>query len=265
MSHQNIQYAVISTTGACNLSCRHCFRVEVQDNYLSYEKFVSLLAYLKSIGVKHINFTGGEPLLNPDIEKMINISKEHGFENILSTNGLLLSSLKDKILNDIFCLCLPLDGDDSLTNDSIRGNGHFEKVLTLINEYGKERFNFKLKINTLVTANNIKNLKNLPRLLNIVPSIHLKLFQVSARGEVNYTHPDDFISDEEFLDLYSYIKATFPHLSINYLMGNTPANYIILDSTGLPKFIQDDEYIIMRNIQELPFKENSFEQTSLGI
>ena len=260
----NLKYAVISTTGVCNLSCRHCFRVENNANYLSIDRFYACIESLKLIGVTHVNFTGGEPMLCPDIREIIKISKKNGFTNILSTNGILLGSLNDDNLNDIHTLCLPLDGHDAMYNDEIRGDGHYEKVSRLIDDYRSNDYNFNLKINTLVTSYNIDSIRRLPSKLESANTIHLKLFQVSNRGILNYTKKVDSVSDNDFLNLYHYIIENYPHINVNYLMVNDPSNYVIIDSVGEMKYIVDDKYYTVTDFRSLPFTENSFEQTSLG-
>ena len=75
----------IRTTG-CNLRCTYC------DTKYSYHEgeFLSLekiLDVVKSHDAEYICITGGEPLLQPEIHKLINILCDQGHKVSLETSG----------------------------------------------------------------------------------------------------------------------------------------------------------------------------------
>lgn len=66
--------AIIYPVYGCNFSCKGCLCSDhnTEKFYMDYEKFMQLMIQLKRQGVMSVEFCGGgEPLLHPDIKKMI--------------------------------------------------------------------------------------------------------------------------------------------------------------------------------------------------
>jgi len=89
----------------CNLNCIHCssfsplYNEEVAD-YARLSEDIERLAVIDSIHniIKTIAFTGGEPLLYPDLIKVIELSKQC-FPNSdidIQTNGILLTQMSEE-------------------------------------------------------------------------------------------------------------------------------------------------------------------------
>ena len=129
----------------CNLRCTHCY----QDDYsaeLSREQLEKLFFQYLNFCLEnkfhgHINFTGGEPLLSPDLFYLMEMCDEHGISYGLLTNGTLIdeeTALKlDKAQNLSF-VQVSIDGMKK-THDVIRGAGNFDKAfagLKLLKKHG---------------------------------------------------------------------------------------------------------------------------------
>ena len=89
-------YIEVSPVGACNHRCTFC-----AVDYIGYKStFMDLDIYMRSIdsmkkkGCKSIMFAGeGEPLLHPDIAKMVNYTKEIGeIDTSFTTNAFKLNT-----------------------------------------------------------------------------------------------------------------------------------------------------------------------------
>ena len=96
----------IAMASHCNLKCKGCdtYSPLSKQEFATYDQLINDLTHLKKIfnDSNHFDtsFTGGEPLLNPEFEKIVEKIIElfpEGLRNI-STNGLLLNQ-KD----DFFC------------------------------------------------------------------------------------------------------------------------------------------------------------------
>lgn len=102
---RNINYLRISLTSKCNLKCIYCIAedVSLQDNYnneeLSFEDYKFLIKSMSELGIEKVRFTGGEPLLYPNLVELIRFTKEEcNIEDIaITTNGIGLY----EIINDI--------------------------------------------------------------------------------------------------------------------------------------------------------------------
>jgi len=87
-----INSARISVTDRCNMNCIYCHGEgdEADGREMSTEELTTLLLALKSLDVRKIKITGGEPLLRDDIVDVI-AETSSGFEEVsLVTNGTLL-------------------------------------------------------------------------------------------------------------------------------------------------------------------------------
>ena len=94
---RNITYMRISVTDRCNLRCVHCMPpggVELMsmDDILTYEDIYFTARAAAKCGIKKIRLTGGEPLVRPDLPKLVSMLKSiEGIEQVvLTTNGINL-------------------------------------------------------------------------------------------------------------------------------------------------------------------------------
>ena len=94
---RQINYLRISVTDHCNLNCVYCSegsRLNLpRSEILSYEEIQRLVQVAAGMGITKVRLTGGEPLLRPDLSKLVRmLSKIEGIDDIsLTTNGILLS------------------------------------------------------------------------------------------------------------------------------------------------------------------------------
>ncbi len=85
----------ISVTERCNFKCFFCHSEGVSWNVvkeMSVEELELIAEALSKIGMKYVKFTGGEPLVRPDLVEIVRSFVSHGFTDVsLTTNGYLLS------------------------------------------------------------------------------------------------------------------------------------------------------------------------------
>lgn len=123
----------------CNLACTHCFISCSPTNHthemMRLDEVARYLDEAVRLGVREYYFTGGEPFLNPDMEAILEETLKVGPAGVL-TNGLLLDPARCARLKALerasdysLDLRVSLDGWDAATNDPIRGEGTFERIL----------------------------------------------------------------------------------------------------------------------------------------
>ena len=128
---------VWNVTQRCNLRCVHCYSRSEDKSYeneLSTDEGLTLIDDLASFGSPVILFSGGEPLIRPDILTLIRHATKSGLRAVLSTNGTLIDERMSLALKDIGLsyVGISLDGLEKV-HDSFRGvKGTFEKVLRAI-------------------------------------------------------------------------------------------------------------------------------------
>ena len=127
----------LSITGACNLTCCHCW---VRAGEASSHAHVPLrtlrriIEEFAAIGGDGIRITGGEPLCHPHWLDIVQFSCSLGFKTVvLQTNAMLLRDDHLVALRDLdfpgFSIQISLDGVTDRTHDLVRGNGAFSGAL----------------------------------------------------------------------------------------------------------------------------------------
>jgi cyclic pyranopterin phosphate synthase len=84
----------VSLTPKCNLSCIYCHKEGEKSpkEQLSAEDIAEILRVAAKFEIRSVKFTGGEPLLRPDLVQIVK-SVPPGMESSLTTNGTLLADL----------------------------------------------------------------------------------------------------------------------------------------------------------------------------
>lgn len=118
----------------CNLKCVHCYSQSQDRSYsgeLSTEEGKALIEDLARFGSPVILFSGGEPLLRPDLLPLAQLAMDRGVRAVISTNGTLISKEMAGALKRIGLsyVGVSLDGMRE-TNDRFRGvEGAFDAAL----------------------------------------------------------------------------------------------------------------------------------------
>ena len=121
----------VSLTPKCNLSCIYCHREGEKDpkNPLSAAEIAEVIRVAAGFGIRSIKFTGGEPLLRPDLTEIVR-SVPVGVESSLTTNGTLLAGfaadLKQAGLRRVN---VSIDSLDPATYKKIAGTDRLSDVL----------------------------------------------------------------------------------------------------------------------------------------
>lgn len=89
MSDYTLSEVKIEVTYSCPLSCVHCSSDANPGHHLSMplSKCIEIIDDAKSIGIKEITFSGGEPLIWDGITEVISYSKKIGLNSSIYTSG----------------------------------------------------------------------------------------------------------------------------------------------------------------------------------
>lgn len=116
-------------TYRCNARCSFCDIWERPSPFIRAEDVRQNLQDLKKLGVKVIDFTGGEPLLHPDIADFFRQAKAMGFITTLTTNGMRYARYAEALRGQVDMLHFSLDAATAEKHDAIRGVRCFEQVM----------------------------------------------------------------------------------------------------------------------------------------
>lgn len=172
-------------TNRCNLECKHCLREEVkQTKDLSVDFIERILTQAKrDYRIEQTSFTGGEPLLYPDLERLFEIVDELDLCFGFVTNGHLLDQRiellkRPHVKRRLSFIAVSLDGPDAKTHDSIRGKGSFKKAMKAIMLL--KSLNITTSIKFTVGRHNLDKLEEM-----ILAGSHLE----ADKMEIAHMHP----------------------------------------------------------------------------
>ena len=120
----------------CNLKCLHCYQENHKYINLPYDDLISIYKQYKKLLNKlemkgHINITGGEPLCNPHLFKLLDLIQKDAdlISFSILTNGTLITPEIAKKIKSYhpYYVQVSLEGGKKI-NDYIRGKGTYKKI-----------------------------------------------------------------------------------------------------------------------------------------
>jgi pyrroloquinoline quinone biosynthesis protein E len=123
----SLPYALTAElTHRCPLHCPYCsnpIELQKRENELSTDKWLSVLDQAGDLGVVQVHFTGGEPLLRPDLELLVRHARELGLYVNLITSSIGLTEERVRQLSEagIDSIQLSLQAASVDLADSIAG------------------------------------------------------------------------------------------------------------------------------------------------
>ena len=178
---------VFSCTKRCNLRCAHCYSHSTGDageNELTTAEAKALIDDLAQFGCPVILFSGGEPLLRPDLLELVDYAVSKGRRAVISTNGTLISPDMARQLKRVKLsyVGVSLDGMAG-TNDAFRGAaGAFDRALAGIRHCLRE--GIKVGLRFTINKRNAVEIAPIFRLLETeqIPRICLYHLVYAGRG-----------------------------------------------------------------------------------
>lgn len=168
----------------CNLRCQHCYSTSLDIDFkdeLSTAQIKATIDDLKVAQVPVLIFSGGEPLLRPDIYEISEYAKNKGFYVALSTNGTLINEdniAKIKAANYQY-VGISIDGLEEFHDQFRRQQGSFKasmKAIALCKQAG-----IKVGMRLCLTKDNFADL---PAMLDLMDEYQVDKFYLS---HLNYS------------------------------------------------------------------------------
>ena len=159
---------VWNVTKRCNLKCVHCYAHATEtatDDELSTEEGKALIDDLAQFGVPVLLFSGGEPLVRPDLPELAAYAVQKGMRAVISTNGTLITKSLARTFKKIGLsyVGISIDGMEAI-NDRFRGvPGSYQKAIAGI-ENCKEA---GIKVGLRFTINQA-NAEEIPRIFDLL-------------------------------------------------------------------------------------------------
>ena len=125
---------VWNSTKTCNLKCRHCYMSSDSQRYsgeLTTDEAKKFIDDLSEFNVPVLLFSGGEPLIRPDVFELLEYARSKNVRPTLSTNGTLITREIARRIKDLGVgyVGISLDGLQDV-NDHFRGvAGAYQKAM----------------------------------------------------------------------------------------------------------------------------------------
>jgi GTP 3',8-cyclase len=237
----------ISVIDRCNFRCTYCMPAEKYDHaykfldreeWLTFDEIARLTQLFVRLGVKKVRLTGGEPLLRPDLHRLIGqLSAINGIEDLaLTTNGSLLSREAEKLFKaGLKRLTVSLDTLDEKISRRMNGErGMVAQILEGIKE--AERVGFQsIKINAVVQRGvNDHTVLELVRHFRNTPHV-IRFIEYMDVGNQNHWDQAQVVPSKE---LMAAIGREFPLKPVGASYDSEVASrYAFTDGRGEVGFI----------------------------
>jgi radical SAM protein with 4Fe4S-binding SPASM domain len=161
---------VWSLSYGCNLRCMHCYQnaSRPSPDELTLEEQLGVVDQMAQAGVSMIVLSGGEPLTNPHLSKLIERIRTYDIAVSIDSNGVLMNRAVVKSLKraGVASVELSLDSIDPGVHDRFRGlNGAFEKTLNALDLCSEAGF-----FTTIATTTTAMNYADSSKLIALAKS-----------------------------------------------------------------------------------------------
>ncbi len=198
------------STAGCNLECVHCRRLEVSRELsrgdLDHQQAMRFIESLPGTGKPIVVFSGGEPLMRPDIFELAQRAKEIGLPTALATNG---TPVDDKVAKRIVDtgfrrVSISFDGPGPDTHDKFRGiDGAFEDSIRGFKALRK--LGMSMQINTTITKHNFHQRDKMYQLAVDLGADALHIFMLVPVGCGMELSEDVKLDDKEYETALNWI------------------------------------------------------------
>src|SRR4051794_29614693 len=149
VSTDHVVQAHIVPIRRCNLSCAYCNEYDDVSKPIAAEEMERRIDHLGRLGVSLVTISGGEPMLHPELERVIARIRKVGAIAGLITNGYLLTVDRIKSLNAAGLDHLQISIDNVQPDEvSVKSLKVLDKKLQLLQEHA----DFHVNINSVIGA-----------------------------------------------------------------------------------------------------------------
>lgn len=199
----------IELTNRCNLKCAHCYNNSNEGVCidLPLAQVIEMLRLIQKCNLTSVALSGGEALLYPYIDEVLEACKQFGLEIVLLTNG---TYIRDDHYWELIMKYLPeiqvsLDGPNAQSNDKIRGIGSFDQTISFVKKLKKAKYPKQIMVNTVLTEYTVDNYQEMVDLCYQlgIDKLTYSLITSSGRAQKNKMR----LRDEDFYRIVKDINT----------------------------------------------------------
>ena len=150
----------LKLTGECRFQCPFCCEPNRSQHMAPIEKFIEITDTLHQFGTRRLCFTGGDPLLYPNIGQLLKHTNSLGFYNLLlTTDGELLKKNYQEVLPFVNAVRFSIHAMHSQHDEIVGYPGSFiatEEAMDILNKDKIPSF-----VTTVVTPLNVDFIRDI--------------------------------------------------------------------------------------------------------
>ncbi|HQL52985.1 MAG: radical SAM/SPASM domain-containing protein [Patescibacteria group bacterium] len=198
----------------CSFQCPFCLSGAGSGQRASLPVMLieKLVIEIQELGVMYVKIGGGDPFLHPDFETIINLLRSAGCFLTISTNSALIKpQIVDLLAKAKVRTSVSIEGME-VVNDRLRGSGHFQKALNVLETLKKGGVNVLLRTTLLR-----QNLDDIPKLVNLARSREVKIKFSYCRPAGRAVYNQTMLSPQDssrYLKVLKYLNSpeVLPHI-----------------------------------------------------
>lgn len=139
IARRKLDFLWLEVTQKCNLTCQHCYVSSGPDlplfGRMRPSDWVNTIVEAGKLGCKSLQFIGGEPLLYPKIDELIQAAKDNGFELIeVFTNGTPITRhLAENFSRwNVQVACSMYSADSRIHDTITQKSGSFDRTISAL-------------------------------------------------------------------------------------------------------------------------------------
>ena len=198
------------TTAGCNLECVHCRRLDVSmqlcKDDLTTAQSLAFIRSLPETGRPILVFSGGEPLMRPDLFELADAAVQVGLPIALATNGTLVDDVMAKRIVEVGFrrVSMSFDGPDAPIHDGFRGiPGAFDATIRGFNALRK--LGMSMQINTTIARHNYPRLDDMGKLALDLGADALHIFMLVPVGCGMELSESVMLNEDEYEHVLNWI------------------------------------------------------------
>jgi pseudo-rSAM protein/SPASM domain protein len=217
----NKPIVVWNMTKQCNLKCLHCYATATEhaaEGEFTTEEAKTFLEDIARYNTPVILFSGGEPLIRPDLFELIEYADSLGLRPVISTNGTMITEEKALLAKKagVKYIGVSLDGMREL-NDRFRGlDGAFERAITGMRNSLKA--GVKTGLRFTISKHNQADLPDVLLELKDIGVNRCCVYHLDYTGRGKDIMRDDLTQEETRQAMSKYFELTKHHHANGFLI-----------------------------------------------
>ena len=189
------------------------------------ERLLALVDDLAEMDVHKVHFSGGEPLIRPDIFDVIQKCTERKIRVNITTNGTLVDGEKAKKLvkSGVRSVSVSIDGPSAKIHDGIRGvRGAFKKAVSALErlatarERCRARKRLRIRVNVVLQRSNWRHFSDIVRLAGELGADEVHPMPVDPKS------PGHLMKKSEIRDFNACVAPEAETLRVRYGLSTDP-------------------------------------------